>query len=212
MRCPILHYSNLFFATQLYSLGKKWTPENTSEYTIRTWMVQQLFSKVISLTHLFPMHLFSTPWKYQITVRFFYVFRRQRKGALGTNGLIWQLSWKVISIKNSNLNGEGKAQGKGARLLDVIEKKAFSSDYKIHFSDIHFRKIYFNKARKSKLQKQKFIYKQHEDFTKTFKFLTFSWRNDEDLYHIETSPFICRANQWPGFYTIGTSIMKELKK
>ena len=28
-------------------------------------------------------------------------------------------------------------------------------------------------------------------------------------YHIETIPFICRANQWTGFYMIGTSVMKE---
>ena len=28
----------------------------------------------------------------------------------------------------------------------------------------------------------------------------------------ETSPFICIANQWTGFYVLGTSVMKELKK
>ena len=28
-------------------------------------------------------------------------------------------------------------------------------------------------------------------------------------YHIETSPLICRANQWTDFYMIGTSVMKE---
>ena len=47
------------------------------------------------LTHLFPMHPFSTPWKHQKTVRFFDVFRRERKGALGTNGLTghWIRLW-----------------------------------------------------------------------------------------------------------------------
>ena len=30
-------------------------------------------------------------------------------------------------------------------------------------------------------------------------------------YHIETSPLICRANQWTGFYMIGTFVMNELK-
>ena len=30
------------------------------------------------------------------------------------------------------------------------------------------------------------------------------------LYHIENGPSICYANQWTGFYTIGTSVMKEL--
>ena len=29
-------------------------------------------------------------------------------------------------------------------------------------------------------------------------------------YHIETSPLICIANQWTGFYMIGASVMKEL--
>ena len=33
-----------------------------------------------------------------------------------------------------------------------------------------------------------------------------------DPYHIETSPFICRANQWTGFYVIGTSVMEELNE
>ena len=27
---------------------------------------------------------------------------------------------------------------------------------------------------------------------------------------METSPLICRVNQWTGFYMIGTSVMKEL--
>ena len=31
-----------------------------------------------------------------------------------------------------------------------------------------------------------------------------------ESYHIETGLLICRANQWTGFYMIGTSIMKEL--
>ena len=29
---------------------------------------------------------------------------------------------------------------------------------------------------------------------------------------METSPLICRANQWTGFYMIGASVMKELIK
>ena len=29
-------------------------------------------------------------------------------------------------------------------------------------------------------------------------------------YHIETSPLICSANQWTGFYMVRTSVMKEL--
>ena len=33
----------------------------------------------------------------------------------------------------------------------------------------------------------------------------------EVLTIIETSPLICSANQWTGFYMIGTSVMKELR-
>ena len=40
------------------------------------------------LTHLFPMQPFSTSWKHQKTLRCFYVFRGQRKGAFETYGLI----------------------------------------------------------------------------------------------------------------------------
>ena len=35
--------------------------------------------------------------------------------------------------------------------------------------------------------------------------------HDGGPYHIETSPLICSANQWSGFYMIGTSVMKELR-
>ena len=35
--------------------------------------------------------------------------------------------------------------------------------------------------------------------------------HDGDPYHVETSPLICIANQWTGFYMMGTSFMKELK-
>ena len=45
-----------------------------------------------------------------------------------------------------------------------------------------------------------------ETFGKRLKFF-----HDGGSYHIETNPFICSANQWAGFYMIGTSVMKELK-
>ena len=34
--------------------------------------------------------------------------------------------------------------------------------------------------------------------------------HDEGSYHIETSPLICSANQWTGFYMIWISVIKEL--
>ena len=36
--------------------------------------------------------------------------------------------------------------------------------------------------------------------------------HDVDPYHTETNPLIYRENQWIGFYMIGTSFIKELKK
>ena len=33
---------------------------------------------------------------------------------------------------------------------------------------------------------------------------------DKCPYYIETSPLVCSANQWAGFYMQGTSVMKEL--
>ena len=35
--------------------------------------------------------------------------------------------------------------------------------------------------------------------------------HDGGPYHIETSPLICSANQWAGFYMLETSVMKELR-
>ena len=34
--------------------------------------------------------------------------------------------------------------------------------------------------------------------------------HDEERYYIETSPLICGANQWTGFYMITASVIKEL--
>ena len=36
--------------------------------------------------------------------------------------------------------------------------------------------------------------------------------HDGGRHHIETSPLICRANQWTGFNMITVSVMKELNK
>ena len=36
--------------------------------------------------------------------------------------------------------------------------------------------------------------------------------HDGGCYHIETSPLICGANQWTGFYMVTAFVMRELKK
>ena len=39
-----------------------------------------------------------------------------------------------------------------------------------------------------------------------------SFFHDGGRYHIETSPLICSANQWTGFYMITVPVMKELNE
>ena len=34
--------------------------------------------------------------------------------------------------------------------------------------------------------------------------------HDGGTYYVKTSPLICKANQWTGFYMLGTSVMKKL--
>ena len=44
-----------------------------------------------------------------------------------------------------------------------------------------------------------------------FNFSSFFFNfHDGGRYHIETSPLICSANQWTGFYLISASVVKEL--
>ena len=51
------------------------------------------------------------------------------------------------------------------------------------------------------------IFLLHADELK--KYLLFNFLNGGP-YYIETSLLICSANQWTGFYMIGTSVIKEL--
>ena len=43
------------------------------------------------------------------------------------------------------------------------------------------------------------------------QFIFYCLFNDGGPYHIETSPSILAANQWTGFYMVGTSITQELR-
>ena len=51
----------------------------------------------VNLTHLFPMHRFSTPWKHQktLTLTFSDAFRGYKKGTLRTNGLIYCICCQI---------------------------------------------------------------------------------------------------------------------
>ena len=63
---------------------------------LRTAVVYNNCERSTYLTYLFPMHPFSTLWKHKKTVRFSDVFRRQRKGAVGTNELNRQFIWALF--------------------------------------------------------------------------------------------------------------------
>ena len=47
-------------------------------------------------------------------------------------------------------------------------------------------------------------------FFNVYFFSCFELFHDGGPYHLETSPLICRGNQWTGFYMIGTPVMLEL--
>ena len=49
------------------------------------------------------------------------------------------------------------------------------------------------------------------NYQKSYDFLIVEPFQDGGRYHIETSPLICRANQWTGFYMITASVLKELR-
>ena len=55
------------------------------------------------------------------------------------------------------------------------------------------------------VRKLKAILNQMENIWQLLTFFHFG-----GPYHVETSPLNCSANQWTGFYMIGTYIMKEL--
>ena len=70
-----------------------------------------------------------------------------------------------------------------------------------------------------------FLLNLHIFFLMTFHLFSLSWKqksffqywfNSQQFHeggpqHIETNPLICSANEWTGFYMIGTSVIKELK-
>ena len=88
---------------------------------------------------MFPIHSFSTLWKYQKTVRFSGVFREYRKSALGTNGLTNQnFSIFYITSTTKNCVTKGKASNKLIFKLFLREGKKF---YILHITQNHFLKL-----------------------------------------------------------------------
>ena len=65
----------------VYKISIKWNGLQSSP---------KLVVSSLQITHSYPMHPFSTPWKHQKTLRFSDNFRSQRKSALGMNGLTSQ--------------------------------------------------------------------------------------------------------------------------
>ena len=105
-----LHY--IFLYQKLYI--HHWYPtcyfwDTTRGFKFGTWvgmtwgradnLLREKRLRKVILTHLFPMHPFSTPWKHQKTLRFSDVFWGLRKGALETNGLIESRPYKNMLRK-----------------------------------------------------------------------------------------------------------------
>ena len=61
--------------------------------------------KVHSLTHSFPMHPFSTPWKHQKTVKVFWPFQGTEKGCTG-NEWVNSIISTFENLKNENITDE----------------------------------------------------------------------------------------------------------
>ena len=53
------------------------------------------------------------------------------------------------------------------------------------------------------------FFKIMNERVKSVSFIIYLFHNG-GRYHIQTSPLICGANQWTGFYMITASVMKEL--
>ena len=64
-------------------------------------------------------------------------------------------------------------------------------------------------SEKSPKQQSLSVNKSH-NVPLTYSFLKIFFIHDRGRYHIETSPFICSANQLTGLYMITASVMKEL--
>ena len=65
--------------------------------------------------------------------------------------------------------------------------------------------------KKSQIKKSKLCFATCRDRLSVYGGWRKSWIfHDSGPYFTETSPFICRTNQWTGFHTTWTSVMKEL--
>ena len=93
-----------------------------------------------SLSHSFPMLSFPTHWKHWKTVNFSDVFRGQRKGALGTNGLRWK-NGKIWEASKMLVNN---ARGYYAIISNAKVYKIFDASRGNNISKQFYDRIYFN--------------------------------------------------------------------
>ena len=111
-----------------------------------------------SLSHSFPMLSFPTHWKHWKTVSFSDVFRGQRKGALGTNGLRWKNGkiWEASKMLVNNARGYyvQLAMQKYTRYSMQVEGIIFQSNFMIEYISTsslkHFRWITFDVCKNNK--------------------------------------------------------------
>ena len=107
----------------------------------------------------------------------------------------------TIILAHPESNPDGKREfkiDKNTQCLKFLFQKKVKYNILLKLSkneDIYFFKPYF-------LLKSK----------REFFILILLFFHDGDLYHMDTSPLTCFANHWSGFFMIGSSAMKELKR
>ena len=120
--------------------------------------------------------------------------------------------------ENACLEKWVKILQKAWKLTDLFMDRRYKLFQVFRFTIVVTKEIlFFGKISKLKIKKinpnQKAIdKKKNESWTLQEQHVTtLKIFHDGDCYHIETSPLICRANLWTGFYMITASVMKELK-
>ena len=141
------------------------------------------------LTHSFPMHPFSSPWKHQKTVKFSDVFRGKRKGALGMNEFIDRKSLlilgtllKLVRFKTTKCLSSTVPHMKfytfpvGPDLVRINNKKTVNVARVIKINDQNGRATFMSHKR--------WIYLQHF----CLLFLLLLWTNNDLLCWVAWSP------------------------
>ena len=135
-------------------------------------------------------------------------FRNNRK-----KNLMSQNIFEISEFKNSAHNGTESISYLDTKVWELVpdnpEKNYFIDQFQGKNKEMEPRKLLVQIMRN--LHSTYFLSGSSKIFV--FAYITsiaFKLFHDGDRYHIETTPLICSANPWTGFYMITASVMKEL--